>query len=234
MNVYPIFLNDLEGRRCVVFGGGHEGERKARELLDLGAAVVLISPEATAPLQDLAAAGRLTWLRRTYRPGDLQDAFLTIVSETNPEATAPIWEEARARNVLINAMDDVPHCTFVAGSVVRQGPLVLSISTSGCAPALSVRLRQRFEREFGPAYARFLHWMRALREPMATHIPDFETRRARWYALVDGDILDLLSAGREQEAYDRLVAIVGPEVAAALSPSEAPAEVPAEATADLP
>lgn len=216
MNVYPIFLNSLQGRRCVVFGGGHEGERKILELLAHEADVVLISPEASDALEALAAADRLTWHPRAYRPGDLAGAFLTIVSETNPEATAPIWEEAQAENVLINAMDDVPHCTFVAGSVVRRGPLVLAISTSGCAPALSVRLRQRFEQEFGPAYARFLHWMRALRPPMAAHVPDFDTRRARWYALVDSDILDLLAEGRVEDAYQRLVEIVGPVVAADL------------------
>lgn len=216
MKVYPIFLNNLGGRRCLVVGGDHEAERKAEELLACDADVVVISPDLTEPLQRWAEAGRLSWVERDYRPGDLRGAFLVIVSETNPARTAPIWEEAQAERVLINAMDDVPHCTFVAGSVVRRGPLVISISTSGCAPALSVRMRQAMEAEYGPEYGEFLELLRALREPMAAHHADFEERRRRWYALVDSDVLELLSRGERAAVHRRLEEVLGEEVAQAL------------------
>lgn len=209
MTVYPIFLNNLAGRRCIVIGGGHEGERKALELADIGADVTVISSEVTEPLRALAAEGRITWLSRDYESGDLKEAFLVIVSETNPEATAPIWEEAQRERVLINAMDDVPHCTFVAGSVVRRGPLVVSISTSGAAPALSVRLRQQFEQAFGPEYEVFLNLMERLRKPMAEQYPDFHERRRRWYELIDSDVLSLLAEDRPAEAHHRIEQVTG-------------------------
>jgi len=209
MRVYPIFLNNLEGRRCVVFGGTHEAERKVADLLACGADVVLVSETITPRLRAWAEEGRLTWHARWYRPGDLQGAFLTIVAVTNPEATEPIWQEAQRERVLINAMDDVPHCTFVAGSVVRRGALVIAISTSGHAPALSVRLREELEQRLGPEYALFLDLMGALRLPMATHYPDFaEAKRAR--------------AGRRcvppsfAEARARIAELVGDAVAAEL------------------
>ena len=66
-----------------------------------------------------------------------------IAAETDPTVAARIWEEAESEGILVNVLDDADHCSFVAGSVVRQGPLTLAISTSGCAPALAVRLRQR-------------------------------------------------------------------------------------------
>lgn len=216
MKPYPIFLNNLDAQRSVVIGGDHEAERKVGDLLTCDANVTVISPELTGALRDWAEDGTVDWIARDYEPGDLEGAFLVIVSETNPEKTVPIWEEAQARNVLINAMDDVPHCTFVAGSVIRRGPLVISISTSGAAPALSVRLRQQMEGEFGPEYAEFLEIMQALRDPMAEHYPDFETRRGHWYAIVDSDVLDLLREGRREDALDRIESIVGPNVAATL------------------
>src|SRR5690606_28639102 len=120
MRVYPHFLNDVAGRRCVGVGGGDEGEGKSVELLDCGAQGVLVGGDASEGLVKAAGDGRITWIRRNYQAGDLKDAFLAIVSETNPSATAPIYEEAEREKVLINAMDDVPHCTFVAGSVVRR------------------------------------------------------------------------------------------------------------------
>ncbi len=216
MRVYPIFLNNLEGRRCVVFGGTHEAERKVADLLACGAEVVLISETITPRLRAWAEEGRLTWHARRYRPGDLQGAFLAIVAVPNPGATEPIWQEAQRERVLINAMDDVSHCTFIAGSVVRRGALVIAISTSGHAPALSVRLREALEQRLGPEYALFLDLMGALRLPMATHYPDFAERKARWYALVDSDVLDLLRQQRFPEARARIAELVGEAVAATL------------------
>ena len=212
MKVYPIFLNNLADQRCVVVGGGHEAERKVEGLLDCGASITVISPDLSDRLRQWAEAGRVTWIPRSYQSGDLQGAFLVIVSETNPEMTEPIWQEAQAEKALINAMDDVPHCTFVAGSVVRRGPLVMAISTSGCAPALAVRLRQHLEQTLGPEYAFFLELMGNLRTPMATRYPDFDERRQRWYALVDSDILDLLKEGNLDAAYQRLEEIVGDDL----------------------
>lgn len=213
MKVFPIFLNNLREQQSIVIGGGHEAERKVGDLLECEANVTVISPEVSDQLRRWADEDTITWYERDYQTGDLEGAFLVIVSETNPEATAPIWEEAQKENVLINAMDDVQHCNFVGGSIVRQGPLTLSISTSGCAPALSVRLRQRFEEEFGPEYDAFLKIMRALREPMASHYPGFEERRRRWYEIVDGDVLDLLRDGRLEVAHRRIADVVGEKVA---------------------
>ena len=213
MSFYPIFLNDLEGRRCVVFGGGHEAERKVEGLLECGADVFVVAPEVTPGLVRQASAGRIQWLAREYREGDLRDAFLAIVSETNPPKTEPIWQEANREKVLINAMDDVPHCSFVAGSVVRRGKLTLAISTSGAAPTLSVRLRQELEGRFGPEYELFLDWLASLRDPMARDYPDFDERKSIWYELVDSDILALLREGNQEEALQLLEKITGVSVA---------------------
>lgn len=214
MHVYPIFLNNLNGQRCVVIGSGHEAERKVQGLLECGAAVTMISPDLSAGLKRAVEEDEITWVPRAYQDGDLKGVFLVIVAETNPEATAPIWGEAQAEKVLINAMDDVPHCSFVAGSVIRRGPLVVSISTSGAAPAYSVRLRQKLEQELQPEHGLFLEWMRDLRDLMATRFPDFEDRRARWYELVDSDILDLLIAGDTDTAHQRIEEIIRVEVPA--------------------
>ena len=106
-------------------------------------------------------------------------------------------------------MDDVPHCNFVSGSVIKQGPLVIAISTSGCAPVLSVRLRERFEKEFGPEYADFLHLMKALRPYMAERFADFEKRRETWYALVDGPLFELVKQKKDVEIEDLLRQFLG-------------------------
>lgn len=211
MKPYPIFLIGLEQKHCVLIGSGHEIEQKIKGLLDCDAAATLISPTINDTIRAWVEAGRLTWLARSYQPGDLQEAFLVIAEKGDPAVNAQIYQETQAVGALINIMDDIPHCTFAAGSVVRQGALTIAISTSGRAPALAVRLRQQFEQQFGPEYALFLEWLGHLRGPMAQKYPHFAERRGRWYDLVDSDILALIRSGRSQEAQERITQITALE-----------------------
>jgi siroheme synthase-like protein len=209
---YPIFLVGLENRHCIVVGGGKEAELKVRSLLDCDATVTVIGPTLTPALQAWAEEGRFAWLARPYQPGDLQGAFLAFAERSDPQRDALLFEEAEAEKVLVNLIDDIPHCSFIAGSVVRRGPLVITVSTSGAAPALAVRLRERFEAEFGSEYGEFLELMFSLREPISTLVPEFGERRARWYRLVDSDILDLIRRKEFAQANRRIVEIFGEEI----------------------
>jgi precorrin-2 dehydrogenase/sirohydrochlorin ferrochelatase len=208
MKGYPIFLTGLDTKRCLVIGGGPEAERKVAGLLECAASVTVISPELTPALRLWVEAGAMAWLARPYQPGDLQGAYLVIVTDSSLSMRATICQEAEAERVLLNVTDDTSRSDFTAGAIMRQGALTIAISTSGCAPALAVRLRQQFERTFGPEYATFLDWLRALREPLTRQYPDFTERRARWYALVDSEILTLLKQGQVDLARQRLADIV--------------------------
>ena len=75
---------------------------------------------------------------------------------TDRDDNSTVFQLAEERNILCNAADDPEQCRFSFGSVVSRGDLTLGISTNGIAPALAVRLRERFEREFGDEYAQFL------------------------------------------------------------------------------
>lgn len=209
MEVYPVFLTGLQTRRCVVLGGGAEAERKVRGLLDAQATVTVISTEVTDQLRLWHETATIKWVPRDYQTGDLQGAFLVIACGNDQDVNQHIWTEAQTTGALINIVDDAAHSNFIAGSVVRRGALILAISTSGCAPALAVRLRERFEREFGPEYAAFLDLMRELRKSLAIRDADFQARRARWYNLIDSDILDLLREGKTDLARQRARAIIG-------------------------
>jgi siroheme synthase-like protein len=220
---YPVFL-DLTDRSCFVIGGCALAEEKARGLLAAGARVTVIAPDLTPGLGRLAVEGRIDSIARRYRRGDLRTAFLVIAVNPEEAVAAAIWretrEETRGRNVLVNTVDDVPHCDFIAPAIVRRGDLTIAISTGGRAPALAARLRQRLEHEVGPEHARFLEIVGTLRAPLARRFPDLETRRTLWYRLVDSDVIHLLRRGNEREALARIEEIlgVGPELNPGLAP----------------
>lgn len=202
MNFYPIFLNSLPTKKTILIGGNHEAERKVRELLECNAAITLISQSITDHLKNLADDNAIIWIARPYRKGDIDEAFIAIVADAGTEEKKRIFEDAEETGVPINVMDDPAHCTFTFGSIVRSGPLTIGISTGGAAPALAVRLRQRFEREFSNEYARFLEFLRSLREPMARHYPDFKKRRTLWYELIDSELLTLFRFRDLEKAYE--------------------------------
>jgi siroheme synthase-like protein len=208
VSYYPVYL-DLRDRLAVVVGGTALAEEKARGLLDAGARVTVIAPEVTAGLAELAASGALVHQARPYATGALDGAALAIVAEGPPEVRDAILAEARERNVLINTVDDLPRCNWIAPSILRRGHLTIAISTAGKAPVLAVRLRQRLERQIGEEHARFLEMAAAARAPLAARHPDFEGRRERWYQLVDSDVLELLRRGEEAAAWGRFEEILG-------------------------
>src|SRR5213079_249170 len=204
---YPAFL-DLRGRRAVVIGGGAIAEQKVVGLLAAGARVTVISPSVSRRLEDRAAAGTVTIERRPYRPGDLAGAFLAIAATDDPAANRAVWAEAEARGVLLNAVDDLPHCSFIAPAIHRQGDVTVAVSTAGKSPALAVRLRERIGRLIGPEYATLLELLGELRAELAQRVPDARIRTRLWYRIVDSDAIESVRRGEVAGARRRIEQLV--------------------------
>lgn len=206
MGYLPIVL-DVAGRRCAVFGSGAVAAAKARQLLELGARVLLVAASPGPELRDLISSPPVDH-RRRYAAGDLDGAFL-VFAEPDADDLPAVWRDAEDRGVPMNVMDDVPHCSFIVPSIVRRGDLLVAISTSGRAPALAVRLRQELEARLGSHHARFLELAGRLRRPLARRVPDGARRKELWYRLVDSDVLALLARGDDEAARRRIGQIVG-------------------------
>ena len=205
---YPIYV-ELHGQPCVVIGGGKIAQGKVEGLLTAGGSVTVISPELTSNLHGLVQQNEITHLARAYQPGDLAGAFMVICATDQTGINHQVWQEALANQQLVNVVDDTPRCNFIAPAILRKGDLTIAISTGGKAPALAVRLKERLHAEIGPEYERFLELSGKLREPLAHHVPDFETRKGLWYQIVDSQALDLLAEGDEAAAMEVISQLVG-------------------------
>ncbi len=201
---YPVYLN-LEGRSCIVIGGGPEAERKVLGLREAGGRVTVISPTITRRLEEMTGQGLIQVARRSYRRGDLDGAFLVIAASEDKRANREIWQEAEQGRVLLNAVDDMPHCHFIAPAIYRQGDLTVAISTAGKSPALAVRVRDRIGTLIGPAYAAFLDMLGGLRSEMAAREPDPVRRTALWYRIMDSDAIQYLERGDVAGARQRIM-----------------------------
>ena len=200
---YPVFLN-LQGRKCLVAGGGQVALRKASALLEHGADVTVISPQLCAGLRKLAGDGRLKVINRAYRRGDMKDAHIAIVATSNRGVNLGAAVEAKKRGVPVNVVDDSVLSNFIVPSIMRRGSLAIAVSTSGKSPALARKIRSRLEDEFGKEYASLVLVIEEARRQVKSQGLKVSSRD--WQEAIDLDsMIALIRQGRGEEAGEALL-----------------------------
>ena len=174
--LFPIFLK-LSARPCLVVGAGTIGESKIASLLEAGAKISVVAPEATSRVQNWARSKEIAWHQRPFEPDDLEGKFLVIAATSSTELHERIFEEARKRSVLCNIVDVPPLCDFYYPAVVQRGALQIAISTSGQSPAFAQRLRKQLEEQFGPEYEDWVAHLGQAREKRHSASLDPEERK---------------------------------------------------------
>lgn len=147
---FPVALH-LKDRRCLVVGSGDDAAQRAEHLLAAGALVRVVAPEPTTAVDVTRKDPRLELVRRAFDESDLDDVWLVIQTERDPELAARIGSACEARRIFFCATDDPTHNGFSHMAIARAGFVKLAISTDGRAPALGRRLRQELERVFDAA-----------------------------------------------------------------------------------
>jgi uroporphyrin-III C-methyltransferase len=128
--VYPVGLR-LLGRRVVVVGGGQVAHRRVAGLLEARADVTVVSPEVTPALEALVAPGSVTWIRRAYRPGDLDGAWYAVAATNDRAVNAAVAAEAETARIFCARADDRAASSVWTPAVGRQGDLVVGVHGGG-------------------------------------------------------------------------------------------------------
>jgi siroheme synthase-like protein len=197
---YPVFL-DLRGRSCLVVGGGPVAAAKVRALLDAGAAVTVVSPDAADPLPDWAAAGRIRWLERRFREDDVAGRMLVIAATDDLAVNAAVYACADRVGVFANAVDDLDHCSFIAPAVARRGQLQVAVSTAGSSPALAKRIRDRIATDvLGEEEAALAELVGAWRPRVKTALAGYNRRQRFWEGVLESCVPELVASGRTGRA----------------------------------
>lgn len=148
--IFPASLK-LSGLRCLLVGSGEEAHRRAAVLVEAGARLRVASQNPPAGLRKMAADGALALAMRGFEEQDLEDVWLAVLTDPEPELAARMATAAANHRVFFCAVDQPEHSTFHHPAVARSGPVVVAVSTSGTAPALSRRLREELERVLNDA-----------------------------------------------------------------------------------
>jgi len=197
---YPVNLV-VDGRPCLVVGGGRVAARKVAGLRASGARVHVLAPSVDAALKD---APGVTWEERAYRTGDAAGYRLVIAATDDRAVNGDVAADAERQGVWVNSADDPERCSFTLPSVVRRGPLMVSVSTSGRSPAVARWLRERLDEEIGPEYEVLLDLVASERDAMKA--VGRSTEDVDWRAALDSDMLELIRSGQVTRARERLQA----------------------------
>ncbi len=198
--LFPMFLK-LEGKRCLVVGAGETGEAKIAGLLGTGARIKVVAPEASETVREWAKEGKITLETRAFAPSDLNGVFLAVVATAASALNREIYQEAQRRGVLCNVVDVPELCDFYYPAVVRRGDLQIAISTSGQSPSLAQKIRQQLERQFGPAYERWVAELGATRRRVLASNLDDKRKRELLHSLASSDAFEAAVAQKYKREY---------------------------------
>ncbi|MGD9841687.1 MAG: siroheme synthase CysG [Steroidobacteraceae bacterium] len=203
MDYFPIFLR-ITDEPVVVIGGGEVAARKALLLARAGAVITIISPTLCALLQERLTHGELKYLAEEFRPEHLHGARLVIAATDVHAINAWVSRSAEALRIPVNVVDDRELSRFIMPAIVDRSPVIVAVGSSGDAPVLTRRLREKLEALLPAGLGRLAKLSGELRGTVKQRVSNADERRRFWERFFDGDIAADVLAGREQSARDSI------------------------------
>jgi precorrin-2 dehydrogenase / sirohydrochlorin ferrochelatase len=121
---------------------------------------------------------------KKFEPSDLDDPKITMVLTAidDPEASTQIYKLCQAKRIPANIADVPPECDFYFGSVHRDGPLQIMVSTNGNGPKMAALVRERIAKTLPPNIGDAIKKVGALRKKLRkiASEPEQGPKRMRW------------------------------------------------------
>ncbi len=151
MGYFPLCV-DLSDKTVLLVGSGSQIQDKEAKLRPFGPRIIR---------------------REILSAEDLNENPALVVAGDLP------WEEARKvaalcsrRNIPVNVVDAPDLCSFVFPALISEGPLTVSVSTGGEAPAAAAYLRRKIQEQLPDKTEEILLWLGQLRQRLRQECPE--------------------------------------------------------------
>ncbi len=142
MTYFPIFV-ELENKEIVVVGAGDVALRKILTLLPFNPKITVVAKEVNGEIKRLYDLNKIDLRIKYFEESDIKkDTFFVIVAVDDLDLQMHIANICNEKNILVNSVDKPQYCSFIFGSIIRKKDLVIGISTSSKAPAVSKVLKE--------------------------------------------------------------------------------------------
>lgn len=204
MDIFPISLK-LQQQPCLIVGGGHIARRKATLLAKAGAVIDVIAPEIDSGLLEIVQQSRGQYLQAPFSAEIQLRPYRLVIAATDDKAVnQAVFAACEAENVLVNSVDDPPHCRFMVPAIIDRSPLVVSIATNGASPVLSRQIRTQLEASIPHGMGKLADFSGKWRAAVKAKIANPDERRIFWEELYASPLKEQVFHGNTAEA-DRLI-----------------------------
>lgn len=180
MDIFPISLK-LQQQPCLIVGGGHIAYRKAVLLAKAGAVIHVIAPEIESNLLEIVESSQGQYVQAPFSPDIQLRNYRLVIAATNDKAVnIQVFEACEAEKILVNSVDDPPHCRFMVPAIIDRSPLVVSIATNGTSPVLSRQIRTQLEATIPHGMGKLADFSGQWRASVKAKIINPDERRIFW------------------------------------------------------
>ncbi|HBF0342364.1 precorrin-2 dehydrogenase/sirohydrochlorin ferrochelatase family protein [Clostridioides difficile] len=186
--LYPINLK-LDELDVVIIGGGEVAYRKCKNFLEFNKNVTIVSKQILNKFYDLK--GNIKIIKDDYKEIYIKDASVTIAATNNRELNMEIGLYCRAKNKLVNVVDNIEISNFTVPSYIKRGDLLISVSTGGKSPSLSSKIKKEIEERYTEDYEEYLNVLGDIRKKVIKKYEDKSKRKDVLNMLVTLDLEEL-------------------------------------------
>ncbi|AQU08269.1 bifunctional precorrin-2 dehydrogenase/sirohydrochlorin ferrochelatase [Clostridioides difficile] len=186
--LYPINLK-LDELDVVIIGGGEVAYRKCKNFLEFNKNVTIVSKQILNKFYDLK--GNIKIIKDDYKEIYIKDASVIIAATNNRELNMEIGLYCRAKNKLVNVVDNIEISNFTVPSYIKRGDLLISVSTGGKSPSLSSKIKKEIEERYTEDYEEYLNVLGDIRKKVIKKYEDKSKRKDVLNMLVTLDLEEL-------------------------------------------
>ncbi|KAI2774494.1 siroheme synthase middle domains-like protein [Daldinia loculata] len=190
-----ILAWQVKNKHVLVIGGGEVAAGRILNVLNADANVTVVSPSSglNPEVRHRIDNDEVTYIDRVFQPSDLETLppnngppDMVLVAIDDPAASTQIWKLCKEHRIPANIADVPPECDFYFGSVHRDGPLQIMVSTNGKGPRLAASIRKWIGSQLPSNIGDAIERIGALRAKLRQIAPSPEEgpKRMRWMTRV--------------------------------------------------
>jgi len=142
MRFLPVGL-DVQGKSCVVVGGGSVGSRKVTNLRRAGAVVTVVSPAVSDELAGQIDSGQIAWVQEAFGEKHVGGAFLVVAATDDDALNAAVVQAAVSEGALACDASSAERSQLIFGALLEDGDVTIAVFTGGRDPARARHIRDR-------------------------------------------------------------------------------------------
>lgn len=180
VDIFPISLK-LHQQVCLLVGGGKIAYRKAVLLAKAGAVIDVLAPEIDDALLEIVQQTHGQYIAHVFDEKHISRHYRLVIASTNqPDVNRQVFEHCESKHILVNSVDDIPHCRFMVPAIIDRSPLVVSIASNGTSPVLSRQLRTQLEASIPHGMGKLAAFSGQWRKAVKEKIQNPDERRIFW------------------------------------------------------